>query len=210
MRKRAVSSPVWRQDFAPLSRDEGFWESPPRFLGHQRVRINWCRKASWTSVTVRQMDRQGALSLRALPFRPGGPQRRGFSASLTSGLTCLSCSAGMWPRAAWALREVWPDPCCVSSTSRANGGPVGGAGRPLELSQTALSGAAALRRGDVCKGRNSQASGGPGVIFKRSNATPQNHRKSGFSWKGHAEVSVLISKRHLLPAVEAALLETER
>ena len=67
--------------------------------------------------------------------------------------------------------------------------------------------AAALRRGDVC---NSQASGGPGVIFKRRNATPQNQRKSGFSWKGHTEVSVLISKRHLLPAVEAALLETER
>lgn len=46
-----------------------------------------------------------------------------------------------------------------------------------------------------------RASGGPGAIFERSNMTPWNHRKSGLSSKGHIEVSVLISKRHLLPEV---------
>ena len=137
MRKRAVSSPVWRQDFAPLPRDEGLWESPPGFLGLQRVRINWCQKSK---LDFRPLQAGGAESPGA-SFPPRRTPRRGLSASLTSGLTCLSfCSAGIWPRAAWALREVWPDPCCASSTLRANGGPGGGAGRPLELSQTALSG----------------------------------------------------------------------
>lgn len=52
-------------------------------------------------------------------------------------------------------------------------------------------------RGPVCALRGPgkevavKASGGLRAIFRRSNMTPWNHRKSGFSSKGHTEGSHL-------------------
>ena len=130
MRKRAVSSAVWRQDFAPLPRDEGLWESPPGFLGPQRVRIHWCRKSKLDLRPLQADGSTGSAEAPGASFPPRWTPRRGLSISRQRPHLPVLLRRDL-AAAAWALPEVCPDPCCVSATSRANGGPGGGAGRPL-------------------------------------------------------------------------------
>lgn len=78
----------------------------------------------------------------------------------------------------------------------------GGKGRTAAgaESDSQLSGPACALRGSE-KAIIAKASLGLAAIFRRSDMSPWNHRKRGFSPKGHMEDSVLISKSHLLSEV---------